>query len=147
MVTAHFKQRVRSRLRQLLREHEGCVRHAYQDHLGYWTIGVGRLIDERKGGGVSDDEVAMLLENDIENVLSQLEHTIPDWSDLPEGVQVALASMAFQMGVSGLFGFRRMLAHIEAKNWTEAAREALNSKWAHQTPSRASEIAEMIRNG
>lgn len=26
-----------------------AVPHAYQDHLGYWTIGVGRLIDKRKG--------------------------------------------------------------------------------------------------
>lgn len=138
---------MRSRLKNLLRQHEGSVPHAYQDHLGYWTIGVGRLIDHRRGGGLSEAEIDYLLENDIDNVVSQLEHTVPYWDDLSEGVKVALASMAFQMGVAGLFGFRRMLAHIEAKNWTEAAREALNSKWAHQTPSRASEIAEMIRNG
>jgi lysozyme len=53
--------------------------------------------------------------------------------------------MAFQMGVAGLFGFSRMLGHIEQKNWTEAAREALSSKWASQTPSRAEEVAGMIR--
>ena len=34
-----------------LRRNEGEVLHAYQDHLGFWTIGVGRLIDKRKGGG------------------------------------------------------------------------------------------------
>ena len=27
-----------------LENEEGRVRHAYQDHLGYWTIGVGHLI-------------------------------------------------------------------------------------------------------
>lgn len=26
---------------------EGRVPHAYQDHLGYWTIGVGHLVDKR----------------------------------------------------------------------------------------------------
>ena len=131
-------------LKQLLLAHEGKVNHAYQDHLGYWTIGVGRLIDQRKGGGLSDAEVDYLLENDIDRIVEQLEHTLPYWDELPERVQVALASMAFQMGVAGLFGFRRMLGHIENKNWTEASREALNSKWANQTPSRSSEIAEMI---
>lgn len=135
---------MRQQLKSLLIHHEGKVPHAYQDHLGYWTIGAGRLIDRRKGGGLSEAEVDYLLENDIDNVLSQLEHTIPNWDDLPDRVQIALASMAFQMGVSGLFGFRRMLAHIEQKNWTKAAREALSSKWASQTPSRAEDIAEMI---
>lgn len=28
--------------------------HAYQDSLGYWTIGVGFLIDGRKGGRLPD---------------------------------------------------------------------------------------------
>lgn len=41
---------------------EGRVPHAYQDHLGYWTIGVGHLIDKRKGGGLTPDEVDYLLE-------------------------------------------------------------------------------------
>ena len=45
----------------MLRRDEGRVRHAYQDHLGYWTIGVGRLIDQRKGGGLSEDEIDYLL--------------------------------------------------------------------------------------
>ena len=38
---------VRELSKQLERD-EGRVRHAYQDHLGYWTIGVGRLIDARR---------------------------------------------------------------------------------------------------
>jgi len=136
---------MKRQLKQLLLEHEGKVSHAYQDNLGYWTIGVGRLIDERRGGGLSDPEIDYLLENDIDRIVEQLEHTIDYWDDLPERVQIALASMAFQLGIAGLFGFKRMLGAIERKDWPEAAREALHSKWAHQTPSRASEIAELIR--
>lgn len=33
-----------------LRQEEGSVPHAYQDHLGFWTIGIGRLVDQRKPG-------------------------------------------------------------------------------------------------
>ena len=135
---------MRRQLKQLLIDHEGNIPHAYQDHLGYWTIGVGRLIDERRGGGLSDAEIDYLLENDIDRILEQLEHTIPYWFDLPDNVQIALASMAFQMGIAGLFGFRRMFAAIEREDWAEAKREALNSKWANQTPARANEIAELL---
>ena len=131
-------------LKQLLLAHEGKVNHAYQDHLGYWTIGVGRLIDERKGGGLSDAEIDYLLENDIDRVVEQLELTLSFWDDLPENVQLALSCMAFQLGIAGLYGFKKMLVAIENKDWAEARREALHSKWAHQTPSRASEIAEML---
>ena len=52
-------------LAQMLEAEEGRKRSAYQDHLGYWTIGVGRLIDRRKGGGLSPDEIDYLLTNDI----------------------------------------------------------------------------------
>jgi lysozyme len=52
-------------LRRMLEDEEGRVPHAYPDSLGYWTIGVGRLIDRRKGGGLSDDEIDYLLANDI----------------------------------------------------------------------------------
>lgn len=45
-----------------LKAEEGRVPHAYQYHLGYWTIGVGRLIDKRKGGGLTPYEVDYLLE-------------------------------------------------------------------------------------
>jgi len=136
---------MRHELKALLTQHEGKVPHAYQDHLGFWTIGVGRLIDERRGGGLSDAEIDYLLDNDIDHVLSQLEPSIRDWYGLPDRVKLALACMAFQMGVAGLFGFSRMLGHIEQKDWTQAASEALKSKWAQQTPSRAEYIAELIR--
>ena len=63
---------------QLLRE-EGAESCAYQDSLGFWTIGVGRLIDSRKGGGLSNEEIDFLLENDIkrnyEAVLAALPST------------------------------------------------------------------------
>ena len=49
-----------------LRRDEGTKATAYQDHLGFWTIGVGRLIDSRKpGAGLRPDEIDYLLRNDI----------------------------------------------------------------------------------
>src|SRR3546814_8754747 len=54
---------------------EGRIPHAYQDSLGYWTIGVGRLIDKRKGGRLTNVEIDMLLANDIVDKIAE----ISDW--------------------------------------------------------------------
>ena len=43
-----------SQLIKHLRFEEGVVPHAYEDHLGYLTIGCGHMVDERLGGGLSD---------------------------------------------------------------------------------------------
>jgi len=47
-----------------LEREEGRRAKAYRDHLGYWTIGVGRLIDPRKGGSIRPDEESVLIRND-----------------------------------------------------------------------------------
>lgn len=127
----------------LLRD-EGFVSHAYRDHLGYWTIGVGRLIDKRRGGGISEDEARYLLGNDIHRVCMDLGEALPWWHDLSEPRQRALANMAFQLGVSGLLRFKRMLAALEAGEWGKAYGEALDSAWAKQTPERAQRVAKML---
>ncbi|MEO3956522.1 glycoside hydrolase family protein, partial [Chromobacterium piscinae] len=58
-----------------------------------------------------------------------------------------LLSMAYQMGVDGLAGFKNTLAMITAGNFTGAAAGMLNSKWAKQTPKRAQRHAEVMRTG
>jgi lysozyme len=126
---------------------EGFKRHAYQDHLGYWTIGVGRLIDARRGGGLSDEEIRYLLKNDIARIEKDLDEKLPWWRELSERRQRALANMAFQLGTGGLLEFSNMLDALEDGDHAKAAEEALDSKWAVQTPQRAQRIATMIREG
>ena len=126
--------------------HEGFVPHAYQDHLGYWTIGIGRLIDERRGGGISEDEARYLLRNDIDRIVSRLQRE-QGYRDAPDIVRRALVNMAYQLGVTGLLGFGKMWAALEQQNYSLAAEEALDSVWAKQTPTRAREVASWIRSG
>ena len=134
-------------LRKQLLRHEGEVLHAYEDHLGYLTIGVGRLIDNRRGGGITHDEAMMLLDNDIRRVIDELESRAPWFKRLDTTRQQAIANMAFQLGVSGLLGFRKMIGALDHGDYRKAADEAMNSRWARQTPNRANEIADMIRKG
>jgi len=100
-----------SKLREDLIRDEGEVLHAYQDHLGYWTIGYGRLIDKRRGGGISKQEALSMLDNDILRVIGQLQEKT-GFNEHPEAVQHALVNMGFQLGVNGLLGFKKMWAHL-----------------------------------
>lgn len=133
--------------RHLSRE-EGRVAHAYQDHMGFWTIGVGRLIDKRKGGRLRNDEIDLMLSNDIADRIAALKDW-PAWKATKGNVarQVALLSLAFQLGTAGLADFKNSLAMCAAGRWAEAADNFLKSAWAKQTPERAKRVTDMIRTG
>jgi len=135
----------RDQLIKDLERDEGFVPHVYQDTLSFWTIGYGFMVDQRKGGQIPRDVADYWLEYLVRNISSELDARLPWLADQPEPVVRALHNMAYQMGVRGLLNFRRMLAALEAGNRTEAAREALNSRWATQTPNRAQRIADLIR--
>lgn len=130
-----------------LRDEEGEVLNAYQDHLGYWTIGIGRLIDKRKGGGITKEESEYLLSNDISKVNAQLDANIPWWRNLDEPRQAVLQGMAFQMGITNLLGFKNTLKMIEAGDYEAAGKGMLNSLWAKQTPGRANRMSKQMKTG
>lgn len=134
-----------SRLQDDLWRDEGFVPHGYPDSEGYLTIGVGRLIDQRLGGGITKTEARYLLENDIRKVLGALDRALPWWRSLPEGRMRALANMCFNLGLPRLLGFKKMLKALEAHDWERAADEALDSKWARQVGARSDRIADLLR--
>lgn len=135
----------RQQLRADLVRDEGWRRHVYLDSLGFATIGFGFLVDERRGPGLPRGIADQWLDHLISGVVTQLDHRLPWWRDQPEEVQRALANMAYQLGMSGLLNFSRMLAALERNDRAEAAREALDSRWAVQTPQRAQRVAALIR--
>jgi lysozyme len=126
---------------------EGEVLHAYEDHLGYTTIGVGRLIDKRRGGGISREESRLLLANDLERFAAGLDAHLPWWRTLSRGRQRVLLNMAFNLGVSGLLTFRNTLAAVREGRYDDAAAGMLKSKWAGQVGERAKRLAALMREG
>ena len=131
-----------------LRRDEGTKATAYQDHLGYWTIGVGRLIDSRKpGAGLRPDEIDYLLRNDINDRVAALTKALPWFLTLDEARKGVLLNMAFQLGTDGLLGFKSTLALVAAGKYAEAAEQMLKSKWSTQTPDRAKRLADQMKTG
>lgn len=135
-------------LTRQLRGDEGVRRTIYQDHLGYWTIGVGRLVDPSKpGSGLRSSEIDFLLRNDIDDRMQELTRRLPWFSGLDEARQAVLVNMAFQLGTEGLMGFRTTLSLIESGMYSAASVQMLRSKWATQTPERAARLAEQMKTG
>lgn len=130
-----------------LRRDEGEKLSAYQDKLGFWTIGVGILIDARKAGGITREESAYLLANRITSKTKELFEVMPWISSLDEPRRAALLNMAFQLGVPGLCGFPSMLKAVREQRWADAETHALDSLWAKQTPERAKRVAQQLRTG
>ena len=131
-------------LKQQLIRDEGSVSHAYEDSLGFLTIGVGRLIDSRRGGGLAPDEIEYLLTNDIIQKTAQVLEALPWAKELSEPRLGVLINMAFQLGIGGLLQFKRALGSIEDGQYAEAAAEMLDSTWAKQTPARAQRLAQQM---
>lgn len=125
----------------------------YRDSLGIWTIGVGRNVDPDHGGGLTDEEVLYLLDNDIGRRWAEIRRRWPWVVNLSDARQRALINMSF-MGMEKLAGFTHMFAALQAGDWETAADEALNSKWAYQVDDgpgghigRADRVAALILNG
>lgn len=133
-------------LEELLIREEGFIPYAYQDHLGYWTIGYGKLIDKR-GGGITKEEGIYLLRNEAARQYEELKSEIPWITRLDEVRSTILRAMAFQMGVSGLLAFRKTLEAVKAGDYKKAAAGMRASKWAQQTPGRAERMAKAMETG
>ena len=137
-------EKVEYLLRPHLQREEGFRKHAYPDHLGYLTIGYGRMIDERRGGGISEREAETLLDNDIWVTLSALEARIPWYLQLSDVRKAVLASMAYQMGIHGLLMFNNTLRMVFEGDYEGAAMGMRDSLWFRQTPARAERMAKAM---
>ena len=135
-------------IRELERD-EGRVLHAYQDSLGFWTIGIGRLIDRRKGGGISNAEADYLKRNDIARFKRDLDRVAPWWRTADPVRQRAIQNLAFNLGADGLVEkWPHTVALMKAGRWRDAAAAIrANKVWVSQVKGRAERIAQQIEAG
>ena len=130
-----------------LKRDEGEKLYAYQDHLGFWTIGIGILIDKRKGGGLLPEESEFIFKNRLKLIGKELELRLPWITRLDPARRGVLVNMAFQMGIAGLLAIKNTLSMIEAGKYQDAAKAMLQSKWAKQTPARAQRLSNQMATG
>lgn len=140
-------------LRKELEVDEGRVEKIYKDHLGYPTFGIGHLIIKSDpeygkpvGTLVSPSRVNDAFDDDIQVVIKDCEKLYPDFYELPEEVQLIIANMMFNMGLTRLSKFKGMKAGVDARDWNKAADEMVDSNWYRQVTNRADRLVKRMRN-
>lgn len=138
---------------ELIKKEEGFRAEPYYCTAGMPTIGYGRVVGKKDDPlpdiTTTEEFESEFLEKEVARLEYKLSGIYPNaWSRCNEARQSVLVSMAYQLGLSGLAGFRRMWAAIGESNWHEAARQALDSKWAKvDSPNRAKRQAEQLESG
>lgn len=139
------------KLREELKEDEGCKYEIYLDHLGLPTFGIGHLVTEwdeeyekEVGTEVSEERVNNCFVADIHGTIKDCNILYSNFNELPEEVQLILGNMMFNLGRPRLTNFVRMREAVNKGDWQEAKIQMLDSKWAKQVPNRANRLSERM---
>lgn len=126
---------------------EGEVLHAYQDSLGYWTIGIGVLIDKAAGGGITKAESRYLFENRLATTIADVRLALPWVDTLSENRQRVVFNMAYNLGLTKLLGFKNTLRAMAEGRYQKAADGMRASRWYRQVGARGERLAELMERG
>jgi len=141
------------RLLQSVKDHEGYRNKVYLDTLGKRTVGVGHLCVEDFWEDDKEYEEKFLmtiLEHDLQTAIKGAEDLMQEHgcSDIDDLAKELIIEMVFQLGKTGVSKFKNMWKALSALEYSTAASEMLDSRWAKQTPNRAQAMsAEMASLG
>ena len=145
-------------IRELLTLNEGRKNKVYRCTAGKRTIGVGHNIDAKglpediqnylnKNGEITDEMIDRLLDNDIEDALTNTLKIFPMLNTFSEDRQSALIDFVFNVGLGTARQFHMTILAIQKGDWKEAARQMEDSLWFKQVADRGQRIVSMIRSG
>ena len=140
------------KLREELAEDEGCKYEIYLDHLGLPTFGIGHLITKNDpeygkdvGTVIEQSRVQSAFNLDIAVTIEDCHRLYKDFDELPEEAQLIIANMMFNLGYPRLSKFKGMKAGVDARSWSDAADEMVDSRWYTQVPNRARRLVDRMR--
>lgn len=145
--------------RRMLQVHEGLRLKEYTDTTGHRTIGYGWNLDAKplpQGIGkkdangkwvISEPEAQGLLDISMIDHWNELTVAFPWVQSLNPWRKAVLLDMAFNMGIPVLKAFKNTLTSILLKDYDDASRRMLQSKWAGQVKRRAYVLSDIMRIG
>ena len=130
-------------LLERIKHHEGFRSKVYKCTEGYDTIGYGFAIKDL----VIDEDIAeMILMRQLDDLMNRIQTKFHWWRSAEDEVKNVVVEMCYQLGLSGFSKFKLTIDHLENKRYGKASAEMLLSKWAKQTPNRAIELSNIIKN-
>ena len=137
------------RLLASVKKHEGYRNKVYLDTLGKRTVGVGHLCVEDFWEDDKEYEEKFLmtiLEHDLSDAIKGANDLLAEngCMDMNEKAHEIIIEMVVQLGKTGVSKFRNMWKHLSALEYSDAASEMLDSRWATQTPNRAQDMSAQM---
>ena len=139
------------RLLESVKKHEGYRNKVYLDTLGKRTVGVGHLCVEDFWEDDKEYEEKFLmtiLEHDLSSAIKGANDLMAEngCMDMNEKAHEIIIEMVFQLGKTGVSKFKNMWKALSGLDYSTAADQMLDSRWAKQTPNRANGMADIMRS-
>ena len=117
--------------------------------MGNATFGVGHLVlpsdDLQEGIEYDDTKIMEFYERDFDQAVKDA-RTFTKEENIDPVAFGCVINMAFQLGLPRLLKFKNFQYHLNKCDYQSASEEMLDSRWAKQTPNRANELADTMRN-
>jgi GH24 family phage-related lysozyme (muramidase) len=141
-------------IKQMVIANEGWKTKPYKDTRGYWTVGVGHLINPKSpktlpkewDRELTNEEVRQLFEKDFDAHLKQAQKT-PGWDKANEAGKAGLVDLTYNMGGWWYTKFVKAAGLLKEGNFKDAALELKNSDWYKQVGGRAPVTISLISSG
>jgi len=139
-----------NKLLESVKKHEGYKNHVYLDTRNKRTVGVGHLCVEdfwEDGKEYEESFLMDILQKDLQGAIDGAEDLCKDLK-ISDDAKILVIEMIFQLGKKGVSKFRNMWKALQQDppSYSVAASEMLDSRWAKQTPNRAKEMSDHMRN-
>ena len=138
-------------VKESIKKHEGFRKKVYLDTLGKRTVGYGHLCVEdywEDDVEYTEAQLDRVFEQDFAKAEEAANRLCKDngCEGIPQEAKNIIIEMVFQLGPTGVSKFRNMWKCLSEENMVGASYEMLDSRWAKQTPNRANEMANHMKN-
>ena len=139
-----------NKLLESVKKHEGYKNHVYLDTRNKRTVGVGHLCVEdfwEDGKEYEESFLMDILQKDLQGSIDGAEE-LCEGLKISDDAKILIIEMIFQLGKTGVSKFRNIWKSLQQDppSYSVAATEMLDSRWAKQTPNRAKEMSDHMRN-
>ena len=130
-------------LKKRIKKNEGFSLKPYKDQLGFITIGFGHLVLRKDKDlikkKINKKKLEEVFENDFNKALKDFNLYLSQTTSTKKDSEL-LIEMIFQMGLSSVLKFNKLLYHMRKKNKHLVCFEMMKSLWYRQTPNRVKNL-------
>lgn len=134
----------------------------YKDTLGIWSLGIGRNLEANPLTGtewkqlldageilltLNHQGARRLLKTGAQDTYTQCAVTFKWWGGLDEVRRDTIANLCFNIGLTRLVAFRKMLDAMNVRDYERAAAELQDSRWFTQVGKRGPRLVNQLRTG